>query len=118
RDAEELDAPRVRQLTDLRRRTLALEFAVILGTASGVFTCLAALGLLVGAIRAVFRENALLFFFGAAMISLSGAFIAFLFEMVWACRSMLAQIAGDRDIRRRHRTAWMEAKERARQKAA
>ena len=109
--AEELDASRVRQLTDLRRRTLALEFAVILGTASGVFTCLSAFGLLMGAIRAEFREQVLLFFFGAAVLSLSGAFIAFLFEMIWACRSMLRQIAGDRAIRQRHRAAWLQARE-------
>ncbi|MGO4438622.1 DUF2721 domain-containing protein [Rhizobium sp. RAF56] len=102
---ENLDAARVRQLTELRRRTLALEGAVILGTMSGVFTCLATLGLLIGAIRQEFREQILLWFFGAAVVALIGSFVAFLVEMIITGRAMLRQIENDREIRRRHRGA-------------
>jgi hypothetical protein len=112
---ENLDSRSVRQLTDLRRRALALEAAVILCTSSGVFTCLATLGLFIGAIREDFREQILLWFFGGAIVALSGSFVAFLFEMIWACRSMLKQIPADRVIRRRHRTARALVKEQVRE---
>lgn len=105
KDEENLDGERVRLLTDLRRRTLALELAVILGTASGVFTCLATMGLLLGAVREEFREQILLWFFGGAVVALMFSFVAFLYEMVAACRAMLRHIAGDRAIRRRHRAS-------------
>lgn len=105
KDEENLDRERVRQLTDLRRRTLALEVAVIMGTTSGVFTCLSTLGLLIGTLREESREQILIWFFGGAVIALIGSFIAFLYEMICAGRSMLRQISGDRAIRRRHRAA-------------
>lgn len=102
---ENLDADRVRLLTDLRRRALALEVAVIMGTMSGVFTCLSTLGLLIGALREEFREQILIWFFGGAVVALICAFVAFLYEMIAAGRGMLRQISGDRAIRRRHREA-------------
>ncbi|MEZ2131963.1 MULTISPECIES: DUF2721 domain-containing protein [unclassified Sinorhizobium] len=87
---------RLLQLSYLRRRTLALEVAVLLATLSGVFTCLATLGLFGGAIRQEFREMMLFWFFGGAVASLIGALAAFLFEIISAGHSMLLQIANDK----------------------
>ncbi|MDL2407859.1 DUF2721 domain-containing protein [Rhizobium calliandrae] len=97
------DEARLLQLYYLRRRTLALEIAVLFGTVSGVFTCLATLGLMSGAIRQQYREQLLLWFFGLAVVALMGAFAAFLFEMFLAGRSMLNQIANDRALLERRR---------------
>jgi hypothetical protein len=101
--SDDPDEARLLQLYYLRRRTLALEIAVLLGTASGVCTCLATLGLMGGAIRQQFREQMLLWFFGLAVIALMGAFAAFLFEMILAGHSMLRQIANDRAMLERRR---------------
>ncbi|TCL72150.1 DUF2721 domain-containing protein [Rhizobium sp. BK251] len=100
------DAARILHLYYLRKRTLALELAVVLATFSGVCTCLATLGLLTGAIRHAYRDFLLVGFFGIAVASLIGALGAFLVEMIVAGRSMLRQIANDRAHleRRHHRT--------------
>lgn len=93
----ELNAARLTQLSYLRFRTLALEIAVVLGTCAGVLTCLAIISLLGGAIgRTGFREHVLYWFFAGAVLSLIGALVAFLFEMLTASQSMLRQIARDR----------------------
>ena len=93
--AEENEA-RVEQLAYLRRRTLALEIAVILATASAVFTCLSTLGLLAGAVREAYRDALLFWFFGLALVALTLSFFAFLYEMVGAARSMVRQIESSR----------------------
>lgn len=92
---------RLAQLAYLRRRTLALDVAVVLATVSGVCTCLATLGLLGGAIREEIREYTVFWFFGGAVAALIGAFIAFLYEMLTAGNSMLRQIAEDQKASRR-----------------
>lgn len=81
-----------RHLRYLQRRTLALEVAVILSTLSGFCTCMSILALLGGAINGELSEAALFWFFGAAVISLLASFLAFLFEIVSACISMISQI--------------------------
>lgn len=92
---EDPDDEHLLHLLFLRKRTLALEAAVLLATASGVSTCLATLGFMVGAMRQVYREQILLWFFGLAVATLIGALLAFLYEMSLAGRSMLQQIASD-----------------------
>jgi len=87
---------RVEQLGYLRRRTLALEIAVILATASAVFTCLSTLGLLAGAVREDYRDAMLFWFFGLALVALTLSFFAFMYEMVGAARSMMRQIESAR----------------------
>lgn len=82
------------QLAHLRRRTLALEIAVILASLSGVCTCISVIGLLAGAIREQVRDQLLFWFFGAAVAGLIGALLAFLFEMLIAGYSMIRQMAG------------------------
>lgn len=89
------------QLRYLRRRTLALEIAVILATFSGFCTCLSILALLGGAIGRELSEPALFWFFGAAVASLLASFIAFLFEISSACFSMISQIYSARHADRR-----------------
>ncbi|MDI7863136.1 DUF2721 domain-containing protein [Rhizobiaceae bacterium n13] len=98
RTSEGFSERRMAQLSYLRRRTLALEASVVLATASGLCTCLATLGLLGGAIRSEIREYTLFWFFGGAVITLFGAFLTFLFEMMTAARSLLRQIAEDQEI--------------------
>lgn len=102
---EEPDEDRLLHLLFLRKRTLALEAAVVLATASGVSTCLATLGFMVGAMRQDYREQILLGFFGLAVAALVGALMAFLMEMALAGRSMLNQIAADRERLEARRTA-------------
>ncbi|MDW5317188.1 DUF2721 domain-containing protein [Rhizobium sp. PL01] len=85
-----------RQLVYLRRRTLALEVAVILGLLAGICTCASILNLLSGALAIRLRPENLSWFFGGAIISLMLSLLAFLFELLAAGRSMLLQIRGDR----------------------
>ncbi|MBP1884177.1 DUF2721 domain-containing protein [Sinorhizobium mexicanum] len=80
------------QLAYLRRRTLALEVAVALGTLAAICTGWAILNLLAGALKFGFREENLFWFFGGAILSLIGSLVAFLLEMLMAGRSMLRQM--------------------------
>lgn len=83
------------QLDYLRRRTLALEIAVALGTLAAICTGCAILNLLAGALEFGFREENLFWFFGGAIVSLIGSLVAFLFEMMIAGRNMLRQMRID-----------------------
>ncbi len=83
------------QLDYLRRRTLALEIAVALGTLAAICTGCAILNLLAGALEFGFREENLFWFFGCAIVSLIGSLMAFLFEMLIAGRNMLRQMRMD-----------------------
>ncbi|MCK3780852.1 DUF2721 domain-containing protein [Ensifer sesbaniae] len=83
------------QLDYLRRRTLALEVAVALGTLAAICTGCAILNLLAGALEFGFREENLFWFFGGAIVSLIGSLVAFLFEMLIAGRNMLRQMRMD-----------------------
>ncbi|WVT77312.1 DUF2721 domain-containing protein (plasmid) [Sinorhizobium chiapasense] len=83
------------QLDYLRRRTLALEIAVALGTLAAICTGCAILNLLAGALEFGFREENLFWFFGGAIVSLIGSLVAFLFEMLIAGRNMLRQMRMD-----------------------
>lgn len=91
----ERGAVRRDQLEYLRRRTLALEVAVALGTFAAICTGWAILNLLAGALQFGFREENLFWFFGGAIVSLIGSLVAFLLEMLIAGRSMLRQMRMD-----------------------
>lgn len=88
------------QLGYLRRRTLALEIAVALGTLAAICTGCAILNLLAGALEFGFREENLFWFFGGAIVSLICSLVAFLFEILIAGRNMLRQMRMDRWISR------------------
>jgi ABC-type multidrug transport system permease subunit len=96
---EEANEARREQLSYLRHRTLALEASVILAILAAVFTCLSTLGLLAGAIREDYRDTALFWFFGCALVALTLSFLAFMYEMASAARSMVRQINSDRKRR-------------------
>jgi len=82
-------------VTSLRRRTLALQGAVLLCSASGIFTCAATFTIFVGALGAEFG-SVLLFEFGLSLLCLLGAIAFFLAEMYIATRAMFDEIAKDR----------------------
>jgi len=84
------------QLSYLRKRTIALQSSAILATGAGIFTCLATLGLLGGALGEAFTEQVLFWFFAGAILSLLGALATFLLEILIATRNMLRQVRRDR----------------------
>ncbi|HEV7320169.1 MAG TPA: DUF2721 domain-containing protein [Ensifer sp.] len=96
-EKDEQSAARRMQLDYLRRRTLALEIAVALGTLAAICTGCAILNLLAGALGFDFREENLFWFFGGAILSLIGSLVAFLFEMLIAGRNMLRQMRKDQE---------------------
>ncbi|CCM79532.1 DUF2721 domain-containing protein [Rhizobium mesoamericanum] len=90
-------ANRQRQLIYLRKRTLILQAAVILGVVAGFCTCSAILNLLSGALAIRLRPENLVWYFGGAIASLMASLVAFLFELIVSGHSMLLQIKMDRD---------------------
>ncbi|RVI98958.1 DUF2721 domain-containing protein [Sinorhizobium meliloti] len=98
RDKDEQSEARRTHLAYLRRRTLALEIAVGLGTLAAICTGCAILNLLAGALAFGFREENLFWFFGGAIVSLIGSLVAFLFEMLAAGRNMLRQMHSDKPV--------------------
>lgn len=93
-DAAEADRPRLAgRLDDLRRRSFALDTAVILGAVGGVATCGAALTLFVGAMRDATVANILFALFGLALLCTLAALIAFGVEMLLASRGVRRRVA-------------------------
>jgi hypothetical protein len=82
-------------VASLRRRTLALQGAVLLCSASGVFTCAATFTIFLGVLGAELTA-ALFFEFGLSLLCLLGAIAFFLAEMFIATRAMFDEIAQDR----------------------
>jgi hypothetical protein len=88
------EAVRLRiQLDYLRRRSLALDVAVVLGAIGGGATCAATLTLFVGALRDAAVVWVLFSFFGLAVLCTLGALAAFVIEMLMAGRGLRAQAA-------------------------
>ncbi len=82
------DASVVRRLAYLKRRSLLLDAAVILGAVSGAFTCGTVLTLFLGILRAAATQSILLTLFGLAILCTIGALGAFLFEVLLASRGI------------------------------
>lgn len=76
------------QLAFQRRRSVALDVAVVLGAIGGGATCCAALALFVGSLRDATVESALFVIFGLALACTIGALAAFVFEMLLASRGL------------------------------
>ncbi|MFE1597758.1 DUF2721 domain-containing protein [Methylobacterium sp. ID0610] len=76
------------RLTDLRRRSLALDAAVVLAALGGVATCGAVLTLFVGALRDTGVASVLFFLFGAAIVFTLLALSVFAVEMTLASRDV------------------------------
>jgi len=84
------------RLAFLRRRSHALDAAVVLGAIGGGLTCGAALALFVGALRDAAVASVLFGLFGLAVISTIGALTAFVIEMLMASRGLRAEAAKGR----------------------
>ena len=80
-------------LSYLRRRSLALDVAVLLGAAAGGLTCASVLTLFVGALKEATVASVLFTTFGLAVICTIGAIAAFAVEMLMAGNAMRARVA-------------------------
>lgn len=81
-----------RRLAFLRRRTHALDIAVILGALAGASTCGTALSLFLGLLRAKATVSLLFVLFGTALLCTIGALTAFLTEVLMASRGIRADV--------------------------
>ncbi len=82
------------RLEGLRRRSLALDIAVVLGALGGVATCGAVLTLFVGALRDAAVATVLFGLFGAAILCTLCALSVFAAEMMLASRDVRVEAAG------------------------
>ncbi len=80
----------------LRRRSHALDAAVVLGALAGVSTSGAALMLFVGTLRNGTGSTLMFLAFGAALVLTIGALTAFLIEMLMASRGIRAIVAAEK----------------------
>lgn len=81
------------QLSHLRRRSLALDVAVVLAAIAGALTCASVLTLFVGALKDATVASVLFTTFGLAVICTIGAIGAFAAEMLMAGNAMRASVA-------------------------
>ncbi len=81
------------QLSYLRRRSLLLDWAVVLAAVGGAFTCAAALILFVGALRDSTLVSALLGSFGLAIVCTLAGLGAFVAELLLAGRGLREEVA-------------------------
>ena len=81
------------QLKSLRRRSRALDIAVLLASLAGVATCGATLTLFIGALRDRATAGVLFGLFGLALACTLGALMAYLSEMLMASRGVRAEVA-------------------------
>jgi hypothetical protein len=87
--ATEADRPRLRQrLSYLRRRSYALDAAVVLGALAGVATSIAALLLFVSTLRDHAAASFMFVAFGSALVLTIGALAFFLCAMLRASRGI------------------------------
>src|ERR1700758_2779370 len=84
------------QLSHLRRRSLALDAAVLLGALGGAATCASVLTLFVGALRDATVASVLFTTFGLAVMCTIGAIGAFTAEMMMAGSGVRAEVAAGR----------------------
>lgn len=84
------------QLVYLRRRSLALDVAVVLGAVGGAATCGAVLTLFVGAVRDATVASVLFALFGVAVVCALAAIVAYTTEMLMAGTGIRAEAARSR----------------------
>ena len=80
------------RLAFLRRRSRALDVAVILGSIAGACTCGTVLALFLGLLRAKATVSLLFVLFGTAILCTIGALSAFLTEVLLASRGIRADV--------------------------
>jgi hypothetical protein len=83
------------QLVHLRRRSLALDTAVVLGAGAGAATCTTVLLLFIGAFGNGSVDRVLLWVFGTAITCALGAITAFAAEMLMAGTGIRAELVHD-----------------------
>ena len=81
------------QLKTLHRRSVALDFAVILGAVAGAATCGAVLTMFVGALSEQTMASVLFGLFGLAVICALCAIVAFTVEMLLAGTGIREEVA-------------------------
>jgi hypothetical protein len=79
------------RLSHLHRRSLLLDFAVVLGAIGATSTCISILTLFVGALRNSAAAEILFLTFGLAIFCTIMALAAFVIEMLMASRGLRAQ---------------------------
>jgi hypothetical protein len=84
------------QLARLRRRSLALDTAVILAAFGAAATCASVLTLFVGALRDATVASALFATFGLAVACTIGAILAYTAEMLMTGSGVRAEVAAQR----------------------
>jgi uncharacterized protein DUF2721 len=84
------------RLAHLRRRSLALDAAVVLAAIGGAATCISVLTLFVGALKEATVASVLFTTFGLAVLCTIGAIGAFAVEMLLAGSGMRATAAAER----------------------
>jgi uncharacterized membrane-anchored protein len=94
-DTEE-NAELIEQLSHLRRRSLALDAAVMLAAIGGAATCMSVFTLFVGALRDETVASVLFTTFGLAVACTIGAIGAFTVEMLMAGSGVRAEVAAGR----------------------
>jgi len=80
-----------RQMAHLRKRSRALDVAVILGALAGANTCGATFTLFVGVLRDASTNSLLFFLLGVAIVFTLGALGAYLYEMLLASWGIRAE---------------------------
>ena len=86
----------IEQLSHLRRRSIALDAAVVLGAIGGAATCASVFTLFVGALRDATVASVLFTTFGTAVACTIGAITAFTVEMLMAGSGVRAEVAAGR----------------------
>ena len=84
------------QLLHLRRRSIALDIAVVLAAIGGAATCGSVLTLFVGALRDATVASVLFTTFGVAVACTIGAIAAYTTEMLMAGSGVRAEVAAQR----------------------
>lgn len=92
------DADQTIQLANLRRRSLALDIAVILGAVGAAATCASVLTLFVGTLKDAAVAALLLATFGLAVACALGAIVAYTAEMLMTGSGVRAMAAADRRV--------------------
>ncbi len=85
-----------RQLARLRRRSVALDTAVVLAACGAAATCASVLTLFVGAIGDAAIASALFVTFGLAIVCTIGAIVAYTAEMLMTGVGVRAEVAAGR----------------------
>ncbi len=92
-----------RELSRLRRRSIALDTAIVLGATGGGFTCMTALTLFLGTLEDATIASLLFAMFGLALVCTIAAIGAYTAEMMMAGSGVRADMAAGQRLFRRHR---------------